>query len=222
MDIAGVIRRAMEAKDWSQARLAREVGVTRQTISSWLKGDAAPNRKRAPIVAQKLGIPLSSISGDPGRINVAAISAEGVEHRSVPILDWVNAGRGAEVASAYAFDGAHETIDTTFHVSRQAFALEVRGDSMEPDFRSGDIIIVDPSVEPLAGHFVIAELLAAGVEPGGGEATFKQYRPRAILEGVQVFDLVPLNPSYPTITINKTNPGRVIGVVAEHKRNLLR
>lgn len=121
--------------------------------------------------------------------------------------------------ASYAFDGSHESVEATYYVSDRSFALEVRGDSMEPEFREGDVIIVDPSISPDASHYVIAELLRSATEPGAGEITFKQYRPRGI-NGI--FDLVPLNPAYPTITVNGTNPGRVIGVVAEHKRNLLR
>lgn len=222
MDIAGVIRRALEAKGWSQARLAKEVGVSRQTVSAWLRGEAAPNRKRAPAVAIALNIPLSSISGDPGNINVSQIDNDQLRISRIPLVDWVSAGRGAEAVASYAFDGTHEFVEPTFQVSSQAFALEVRGDSMEPDFRSGDVIIVDPAIGPITGYFVIAELLSNEATPGSGEVTFKQYRPRAVIEGVHVFDLVPLNASYPTVTVNAANPGRVVGVVVEHKRNLLR
>lgn len=222
MDIAGVIRHAMEAKGWSRAELARQVGVSRQTVSSWLRNKSAPTRARAPVVAKALNIPLSKISGDPSHLNVADIVNDAVQKKLVPLLDWVDAGRGVALAHTYAFDGEHEFIEPSFNVSDRAFGLEVRGDSMEPDFQSGDIIIVDPSVQPLSGQYVVAEIGKEGTEPGGGDVTFKQYRPRAVLEGFQVFDLVPLNPNYPTITVNKANPGRVIGVVAEHKRNLLR
>lgn len=37
---------------------------------------------------------------------------------------------------------------------------------MEPDFKAGDVIIVDPEVEPTPGEFVVAK-------NGGAQATFK-------------------------------------------------
>jgi hypothetical protein len=47
-----------------------------------------------------------------------------------------------------AFDGSFEYILTDNEVSDFTFALRIEGDSMEPDFKAGDVIIVDPEVEP--------------------------------------------------------------------------
>ncbi len=223
MDIARAITLAREAKGWSKNRLAKEVGVSRQTVGAWEKGDAAPSRARAPIVAFKLDIPLATIAGDPRNINVAILQPDGLNRRRVPIINWIDAGRGAQVASArYAFDGTQDYIESTYPASVNSFALEVVGDSMEPDFKAGEVIIIDPTVAPIANSFVVAELLPAGTEQGEGDCTFKQYRPREVRDGRQVFDLVPLNSEYQTITVNTANPGRIIGTLVEHRRHFPR
>lgn len=217
--VGAIIRRARKKREWSQIRLAQEVGVTRQSVSAWEKGDSLPSPDNAPTVATKLGIPLSAISADPSRHNVELLQNEAQSGRRVPMLSWVEAGLGAEVVAAYAFDAAHEFYDARFSVSSNAFALRVRGASMEPDFRDGDIIVVDPNVIPVSGEFVVVELLPNGAEAGQGEPVLKQYRPRNSDGGKAVFDLIPSNPEFPTITVNKANPGRIIGTVVESSRN---
>lgn len=90
---------------------------------------------------------------------------------------------------------------------------------MEPDFADGDTIIVDPRVEPNADDFVIVEL---GRDFGNGKNTFKRFKPRGIVDGAPCFDLVPSNPAFDTITVSSRNPGRLVGTVVEHHRQLRR
>ncbi len=61
---------------------------------------------------------------------------------------------------------------------------------MEPEFIDGDIVIIDPSVSPLPGDFVVAK-------NNEEEATFKKYRPRGKNDqGIDYFELIPLNEDY--------------------------
>ena len=105
---------------------------------------------------------------------------------------------------------------TDLDLSSNAFALRIKGDSMLPEFREGDTVIIDPAVAPRPGDYVVAK-------NGESEATFKKYRPRGVNElGQQVFELVPLNDDYPTLTVDATNPGRLVAPVIEHRRKLRR
>lgn len=95
----------------------------------------------------------------------------------------------------------------------EPFALEIESESMLPDFKEGDIIIIDSALEPRPGDFVVAKL------DREEKATFKKYRPRGEdADGYPVVELAPLNPDYPTLTMNVSNPGRVVGVMIEHRR----
>jgi hypothetical protein len=106
----------------------------------------------------------------------------------------------------------------------KTFALKLYGDSMEPDFHEGEVVIIDPEVIPETGDFVVVELFGDVAEAGQGQF-FREYRgaprrPRA--KGFQAFDLVSLNNSYPTITINEPGKGRLIGTVVVHHRDFRR
>lgn len=100
---------------------------------------------------------------------------------------------------------------TDLELSQNAFALEIKGDSMLPEFKPGDRVIIDPAIFPQPGDFVVAK-------NGDDEATFKKYRPRTMDEhGDVVFELVPLNEDYPSMRSDQ-GPIRIIGTMVEHRK----
>lgn len=133
-----------------------------------------------------------------------------VGSRRVPLISYVQAGALAEKNPIEAFDGSLEYVLTDLDVSNFTFALRIEGDSMEPDFKAGDVIIIDPELEPTPGEFVVAK-------NAGQQATFKKYRPTYTdIKGCQHFELVPLNDDYPVINSDQ-QPLVIIGVMIEHR-----
>lgn len=138
--------------------------------------------------------------------------------RRVPVLSYVQAGAMTEAGCVDLSQAYDDYITTDLDLSEQSFALEIKGDSMvappgsaEDSFHEGDRIIVDCSVTPLPGDFVVAK-------NGEHEATFKKYRPRGVDEqGRDVFELVPLNEDYPAMRSDRQHL-EIIGVMVEHRR----
>ncbi|MGF7497867.1 XRE family transcriptional regulator [Kingella kingae] len=117
---------------------------------------------------------------------------------SVPIISWVQAGSWQPVE---LFDDDDlEYIVCRTKLGKDGYALRVRGDSMQPEFTEGDIIVVDPHGEPRAGSFVIAL--------HDDETTFKQL----VFDGSRPM-LRPLNSNYPYLQIKEND--RILGVVKE-------
>lgn len=146
----------------------------------------------------------------------ANVSTAQVGLRPIPVISAVQAGRLKEISDPYA-PGAGSAVEYTddHDLSRWAVALDISGESMLPDFREGDRIIVDPEIAPNPGDFVVAR-------NGSEEATFKKYRPRGInANGDMVFELVPLNPDYPTMR-SDVEPLTIIGVMVEHRKKFRR
>ena len=130
--------------------------------------------------------------------------------RRIPLIDYVQAGKWTEVVNSNQLSNATDWILTDLDLSDNAFALEIKGESMLPRFKEGDRIIVDPTVYPLPGDFVVAK-------NGEHEATFKKYRPRGISEqGKQVFELVPLNEDFATLRSDICQI-TIIGTMVEHR-----
>ncbi len=82
----------------------------------------------------------------------------------------------------------------------EPYALRVLGDSMEPEFADGCVVIVDPSGRAGDGSFVIAE--------HEGEYLLRQLRARG-----EQWSLAPLNPGYPTFDL--ASLAAVRGVVVQ-------
>ena len=123
-----------------------------------------------------------------------------------PVVSWLQAGSWQECADPYPPGVADEWVQPTQRVSKSAFALRVKGNSMEPEFTEGDTIIVDPEREALHANFVVVKLEDAQ------EATFKQL----IIDGGQKF-LRPLNAHYPVMAINGN--ATIVGVVVAKMKN---
>ena len=94
------------------------------------------------------------------------------------------------------------------------FAFKLKGDSMLPQFSEGDTIVIDPHRRPVPGDFVVANRID-GEEVLG---TFKKYKELYIdSNGRTVFELIPLNPDFPTLKSDVNNLS-IEGVMVEHRR----
>lgn len=131
--------------------------------------------------------------------------------RSIPLISYVQAGCMTEVVDPHAMGDGVEYLLTDLDLSSNSFGLRIKGDSMLPDFREGDVVLIDPHVRPQPGDFVVAK-------NGENEATFKKYRPRGVnAYGTEVFELVPLNEDYAPLRSDIT-PVVIIGTMMEHRR----
>ena len=136
----------------------------------------------------------------------------------VPLISNIQAGMWAEIVDNFQPGDAEEWLLTSTKVSGHAFALTIKGDSMyradNPEsFKEGDVVLIDPDVQPKPGGFVAAR-------NGKQEATFKRYRPRGLNEkGVEYFELVPLNENYPTMR-SDLEEITIIGTAVEHRKTL--
>jgi len=222
MKINERIKQTRKRLGYSQEILGSRVGVSRVSISQWERGENTPNGRYLNELAAALGVTVDwlltgegdapSSSGEqqmPGYHNVEpAVMLPG---KRIPILSYVQAGNWREMCEqATTFDGNVEFVSASGEIGPFGFGLWLRGDSMLPQFKEGDLIIVDPDEAPQPGDFVVAK-------NGSNEATFKKYRPRGIDEnGQEVFELVPLNDDYPTMHSDRQHI-QIIGVMVEHR-----
>lgn len=223
------LREARKARDFTQRSLGMRMGVSSGLVSLWESDTIDPGKIQSDNLteaARLLGVrlewlrdgkePMHPRSNAPD-FSILGMSVTTDDTRAIPIVSWVIAGKGAEVIDAYPRGQGEGQIEvdaeTATELSRTAFALRIEGDSMAPEFQPGDVIIIDPSVAPVPGDYVVAKLDNETL------ASFKKYRSRGTSpNGTPIFELVPLNEDYATIRVDESNPGRVIGVMMEHRR----
>ncbi|MDZ7918495.1 XRE family transcriptional regulator [Rhodoferax sp.] len=180
-----VIKALRTRKGLAQQDLADALEVDKGNISKYESGKQGMTFDRLEVLAHTLDTPLSELfsMAETGNIETAP-EIKG----TVPLISWVQAGHWNDVIDNL-HPGEGERIHTTYRVRKHTYALRVRGDSMEPKFPEGAILIVEPDESPEPGAFVI-------VRHNGGEATFKQL----VVEGNAMY-LKPLNPRYPIMEV---------------------
>ncbi|MCX0436596.1 MULTISPECIES: LexA family protein [Aeromonas] len=206
------IRELRKKHGLTQQKLGELIGVKKSSISQWENDEHSPSGDNLAQLSKVFGVSahwLATGKGSPELSNVEpAVIPQG---NRVPILSYVQAGNWREMCEqATTFDGNVEYISAGGEIGPYGFGLWLRGDSMLPLFKDGDLIIVDPDESPQLGDYVVAK-------NGSDEATFKKYRPRGIDEsGQEVFELVPLNDDYPTMHSDRQHI-QIIGVMVEHR-----
>ena len=123
--------------------------------------------------------------------------------RQSPPVDFMGSGRQrTRYLRRPAAPYGTELLICPVKCSEETFVLRVRGASMEPKFREGELIFVDPLAPVSHGKFVVVRLEESN------EVTFKQL----ILEEGKKY-LKTLNPDWPNRIIEVTPDISVCGVI---------
>lgn len=206
---------ALKQSGYTTQMLADALGISYQAAKKALDGKTkaftASNNQKA---ANLLGVSAEWLAtGENGQFVQVKnnISPAQIGTTQIPLLSYVSAGLWAGAVDTSQPSDAHEWLVTDLELSNRAFALEIKGDSMLPEFKPGDRVIIDPDIHPQPGDFVVAK-------NGDEEATFKKFRPRGVdASGNVVFELMPLNEDYPTMRSDAV-PIRIVGTMVEHRK----
>lgn len=203
MNLASRAKKRRLELNLTQAEVAKRAGIAQQSVEAIENGKTRKPRNLLQLA--------EALSCDPKWLLIGGdiIPDYTTGARRVPLVSYVQAGAFSPAESP-DFDGEFEYILTTADISERSFALCIRGDSMEPDFREGDIVIIDADEYPRPGEFVVAR-------NGSHEATFKKYRPVGTgPAGEENFELIPLNSDYPSCR-SWEKPVEIIGTMVEHR-----
>jgi SOS-response transcriptional repressor LexA len=128
--------------------------------------------------------------------------------RKYPEISWVQAGMWTEIADNFVPGDATDWHYCPYDLGAHGFVLRVIGTSMTAQeenaphsFPAGTLLFVNPDLEPVPGHFVVARR-------NGNEATFKKL---SLIDG-ELF-LEALNPTLPTRYIRIFDEDVICGVV---------
>lgn len=180
-------------KHLSQAQLAKKIGVSSSTIAMWESGEREPkNYETLEIIA------------DFFNVNMELLLTGTIAPTRIPVLGKVVAGIPLEAIEDII---DYEEIPQSMAKSGEFFGLQIKGDSMEPKFSEGDVVIVRKQDDVDSGSIAI-------ILVNGNEATIKRVKK---FEGG--INLVPTNPAYDVLTYTNEQieklPVRIIGKVVE-------
>ena len=109
---------------------------------------------------------------------------------AVPIISWASAGMGA----AYEDQGSNVPHIKSDCGDPNCYALTIAGDSMEPIYRAGDVVVVAPNSEAKSRDLVIVKTVEEDVY-------FKELRFSQDMQTVRLFSF---NPNYPVMEFSRS------------------
>lgn len=156
LDKEGLTKRinmAFKASGYNQAEFARRANVSSATASRWLSGKTkAIDEKSRENIANALQVNLKWLESGEGdlRDNRGTNEAEDPEFQTIKFYPNVQASAGHGFISqneraldiAFRSQFIHEKLQAT---ASNLVAIKATGDSMLPDIRDGDLLIVDCS-----------------------------------------------------------------------------
>lgn len=201
-----ILKKLREQSGVSQRKLAEEIHVSQQTVGSWEVNRTTPNPDIMNRVADYFNVSLDYLLGrETTNSSNKKTPRIGVK---IPVLGYVPAGIPLEAVEDIL---DYEEISPEMARNGEHFALKIKGDSMIPDIKNGDIVIIriQPDVE--SGEIAI-------VKVNGDEATCKR-----VVKHKTGISIVANNPNYePVFFTNKEIeelPVTVVGKVVELRRS---
>ena len=189
--IWNAIDRLAERHGYSASGLARRAGLDATSFNR-SKRIGADGRKRWPStesVSKVLAATGASLDEFLRLIEAREIPARTM----VPLIGLTQAGAGRLFTDEGMPTGGAgwEEIEFPDLGEERAFALEIQGDSMQPLFRDGDVLIVSPTASVRKGDRVVVRL-------HGGEVLAKELKRRT----ARTVELVSLNPEHEDRVLN--------------------
>ena len=201
MEFGDILKQLRQERGLSQEELATMLGTTKQVISRYDTKKRIPRLSVVADYAQKLGVPLSALSGEAPVLPAGALPVGG--RRRVPILGAVACGE-----PIYSPGDGTEFVSVEDDLPCD-FALIAEGDSMTGDrIHSGDIVFIRST-----DHVEDGEIAAVALD---NELTLKHVRRLRGPDGSVVFtQLLPSNPSFSPIDIGGEDETRCVRILGK-------
>lgn len=203
MTIGKRIESAMLAAGLDQTSLAACFKISPQAVQQWISGETSPRHKRLVKLAELLSVSvawlLTGVNDKQEANNDFNINETPRVRGYLPIMNSFPVGDWKKAIANYQPIRGEIMVAVTVPINRYTFAFRVSGDAMENEFTDGDIIIVEPDLEPINKDYIMAK--------AGNDETFRQ-----LWKESGEWLLKPLNDRY----LNKLlGDNEIIGVVRE-------
>jgi phage repressor protein C with HTH and peptisase S24 domain len=168
----------------SPSALARKAGLDATTFNR-SKRETSDGRQRWPSTESIAKI-LDATGASVEEFMSLVLSSGEVQRRTIPLIGLAQAGVGGFFDDGgFPVGAGWDEVIFPNVGDEHAYALEISGDSMEPLFRDGDVIVVSPAASIRRGDRVV-------VKTSDGEVLAKELKRRT----AKVIELRSINPDH--------------------------
>lgn len=189
-----IFEQLMREKGVTAYRVYKETGISQTTLSDWKRGLYTPKQDKLQKIADYFDVSLEYLM-------TGQCSRNGVK---IPVYGKVAAGIPIEAIEDII---DYEEIPSDMARTGEFLALQIKGDSMEPKFSTGDVVIVRRQSDVEDGEIAV-------VMVNGEETTVKKIKHSR--EGITI---IPTNPAYEQRFFSnreiETLPVTILGKVVE-------
>lgn len=192
-----ILKSLRAEKKWTQQFVADHLGIDRTTYAKYESGASEPNFEMLANLTRLFDVPTDLLLGR----TTTPLPSGGM---IIPVLGDVAAGIPIEAIQDVV---DYEEINAALAATGEFFGLRLKGASMEPRMREGDVVIVRKQSNVETGDTAV-------VMVNGDSATVKK-----IKKGPSGITLIPNNPAYDPVFYSNDEivslPVRILGKVVE-------
>ncbi len=215
-EIGRRIHEARKDKGLTLKALGELAGDIKQTrLTNWEQGTRAPGPEEIKLLAHALDVSPAFLMclTDNRQQNLYASPVGAL----IPVLDHQQAGEPKVWIQAIQdgqSSGAVIPVNYEFAecLGANAFALKMKDDSMDPELKRNDILLIDPDQELSPGGFVVAKL------KDNSEVIVRRYRQLSVVNSE--CELLPVNIAWAGVHIDNQDGSKIIGSVINLIRSL--
>lgn len=199
---ANRLTEALRVRKMTAAELSRRIGVNEGTVSNYKKGLYVPKQRRLETISEALNVSISWLLGNDTQMDRPY--SENVHRHLLPVLGSVPAGIPIEAIQDIV---DYEEISDEMASGGEFMALRIKGDSMEPRIKEGDVVIIRRQEHVENGEIALVMI-------NGNDATLKKF-----FANETGITLIGTNPAFIPLSFTREQveqlPVRVIGKVVE-------
>lgn len=216
------IQSERKARGLTQAKLAELAGGFKQPrINNWEQGVRTPGPEEIKQVAHVLDVSPAFLMGLTDRKQIHTLDKSHVG-ALVPLLRpeqcdeakiWIKAIKTDE------YDGEVVLIPLDLEIAKMAgenaFMFKMEDDSMEPELRCHDLLLINPNYPVKPGNLVVAK------SEESSEIIVRRYKRISISKTAEEFELLANNTHWPNIQGSSTSECKILGTVVYLHRPMI-
>ena len=214
ISLGSLIRYQLISEGLTEHDLAEDIGVPTFTIHGILKGRGPKSPDVLKKLARYFHMDVDLLRS--GKLDLANTQKKNEEtpgrhepYRKVPILSWAEMSQVVAQQDSRSFLASRQQMIETELSGARVFALHVNDVSMEPLLHEGEIVFVNPDLEPQPGHYVVV-WDHTGEADSGCLRQLKKIQKRSVLH--------PLNTQFKDTPL--TSHQKIVGRVVRLRMNL--